>query len=90
MSTQLSKYVHTSTVCLPDFKTRIGRFTLLVLRQLARFPPLAVQGICAAIEEYPTDGTWILNMLSFVEEHVPIWPLWEVLHAPVEAIMDHP
>lgn len=60
------------------------------LRQLAQFPLLTVQGIRATIEEYPAEGTWILNMLSFVEDHVPIGPLWEVLDAPVEAIMDHP
>lgn len=58
------------------------------VRQLARFPEVTVKPIQHIMMNEPTDTGWILHLLQFVEEHVPIGPLWEVLRLQMKVKAD--
>ncbi|KAH7162248.1 hypothetical protein B0J13DRAFT_535477 [Dactylonectria estremocensis] len=58
--------------------------------QLARFPEVTAEPIRALMEEQRGDGGWLLGLLEFVEECVPVGPLWEGLRPVVQAMVDEP
>ncbi|KAL7948234.1 hypothetical protein V8C42DRAFT_362851 [Trichoderma barbatum] len=49
------------------------------IKQLARFPEVTVDPIKEIIAEHRDDPEWLLHILEFVEENVPIGALWEKL-----------
>ncbi|KAH6869773.1 hypothetical protein B0T10DRAFT_501285 [Thelonectria olida] len=59
-------------------------------KQLARFPEAAVGTIRTVIERERGDGGWVLNLLEFVDEVVPIGPAWEEVRPVVQALVDEP
>ncbi|KAF7543657.1 hypothetical protein G7Z17_g10567 [Cylindrodendrum hubeiense] len=59
-------------------------------KQLARFPEATVEPIRVLMETERGDGGWLLNLLDFVEECVPVGPLWETLRPGVQALVDDP
>ncbi|KAL6404145.1 hypothetical protein AUP68_13527 [Ilyonectria robusta] len=59
-------------------------------KQLARFPEVTVEPIRELMEKERGDGGWLLNLLEFVGDCVPVGPLWEPLRPVVQAISDDP
>ncbi|KAK7408389.1 hypothetical protein QQX98_009429 [Neonectria punicea] len=59
-------------------------------KQLARFPEETVEPIRRLFAKERGDGGWLLNVLEFVMECVPVGPLWEGLRAEVQAMADDP
>lgn len=57
-------------------------------KQLARFPEVTVEPIRELMEKERGDGGWLLNLLEFVGDCVPVGPLWEPLRPVVQAISD--
>ncbi|KAH7170157.1 hypothetical protein EDB81DRAFT_774583 [Dactylonectria macrodidyma] len=58
--------------------------------QLARFPEITPEPIRALMEEQRGDGGWLQHLLEFVEDCVPVGPLWEGLRPVVQAMVDEP
>ncbi|CAM1505195.1 Fc.00g108320.m01.CDS01 [Cosmosporella sp. VM-42] len=54
---------------------------------LARFPEEAAAHILILLQSERGDGGWLLNMLEFIEECVPLGPLWEHMRSQVEALV---
>ncbi|KAM0436656.1 hypothetical protein ACHAPT_002365 [Fusarium lateritium] len=55
--------------------------------QLARFPDVTVGPVGRLLERERGDGGWILSLLEFVEECVPL-EMWEELRPMVTALVD--
>ncbi|KAM0256499.1 hypothetical protein ACHAQJ_004910 [Trichoderma viride] len=47
------------------------------LKQLARFPEVTIDPIKEMISKNRNDPEWLLHLVEFVEEHVPVGILWE-------------
>ncbi|KAL7909961.1 hypothetical protein GGI35DRAFT_349696 [Trichoderma velutinum] len=82
----LSERVHTAHQMKPHAKDLLGWLADLnwppylgCVKQLARFPEVAVDPIKEIIANDRDDPEWLLHILFFVEEHVPIGMLWEKL-----------
>jgi hypothetical protein len=46
-------------------------------KQLARFPEVTIDPIKEVILKNQNDPEWLLHILEFVEEHVPVETLWK-------------
>ncbi|KAL7930074.1 hypothetical protein V8C35DRAFT_169370 [Trichoderma chlorosporum] len=82
----VSERVHTAQQMKPIAKDLLGWLAdrnwppfLSCEEQLARFPEVAVDPIKEIIAEHRDDPEWLLHLLEFVEERVPIGALWEKL-----------
>lgn len=59
-------------------------------KQLARFPEETVEPIRSLFVKERGDGGWLLHVLEFVTDCVPVGPLWERLRPEVQAMVDDP
>ncbi|UKZ82234.1 hypothetical protein TrVFT333_010019 [Trichoderma virens FT-333] len=82
----LSERVHTAQQMRPHAKDLLGWFADVnwpprsgCIKQLARFPEVAVDPIKEIIAENRNDPEWLMYLLEFVEQHVSIGVLWEQL-----------
>lgn len=74
----LEERVHTAEQMRPHV------YELLCWLQDANWPPFSV------IKKHRGEGDWILHMLEFVEQHVPMGPLWEGLSPQVQELTKDP
>ncbi|KAH0523566.1 hypothetical protein TsFJ059_008550 [Trichoderma semiorbis] len=83
----LSERVHTAEQMKPHARDLLGWLADYnwppysgCVKQLARFPEVAVDPIKEIIADYRDDDPeWLLHLLDFVKENVPVGVLWEKL-----------
>ncbi|PNP60549.1 hypothetical protein THARTR1_00573 [Trichoderma harzianum] len=82
----LAERVHTAQQMKPHAAHLLGWLADLnwppylgCIKQLARFPEVAVDPIKDIIADNRDDPEWLLHILYFVEESVPVGVLWEKL-----------
>lgn len=80
----LSERVHTAEQMEPHVDQLLGWLAdpnwppyVGCQKQLARFPELTIDAIKEAILNNRNDPEWLLHILEFVEEYVPVGMLWE-------------
>lgn len=56
------------------------------IKQLARFPEVAIDPIRDIVAEHRDDPEWLLHLVQFVEKNVPIGTLWERLEPELELL----
>lgn len=82
----LLERVHTAQQMKPHARDLLGWLAdynwppyLGCVKQLARFPEVAVDPIKEIIADNRDDPEWLLHLLDFVKESVPVGVLWETL-----------
>ncbi|KAL6821159.1 hypothetical protein J3E69DRAFT_340997 [Trichoderma sp. SZMC 28015] len=89
----LSERVHTAQQMEPHARDLLGWLADYnwppysgCVKQLARFPEVAVDPIKEIIEDYRDDPEWLLHLLDFVKESVPVGVLWEKLEPELSSL----
>ncbi|KKP03698.1 hypothetical protein THAR02_04214 [Trichoderma harzianum] len=90
----LSERVHTAQEMKPHARDLLGWLADYnwppysgCEKQLARFPEVAVDPIKEIIKDYRDDDPeWLLHLLDFVKESVPIGVLWEKLEPELSSL----
>lgn len=59
------------------------------VKQLARFPEPAADAIRAAMKGNRGDGMWVVHMIRFMENHVPM-EYWEVVYPQIKELVTKP
>ncbi|KAK0756716.1 hypothetical protein N5P37_010872 [Trichoderma harzianum] len=89
----LSERVHTAQQMEPHARDLLGWLADYnwppysgCVKQLARFPEVAVDPIKEIIEDYRDDAEWLLHLLDFVKESVPVGVLWKKLEPELSSL----
>ncbi|KAK5988642.1 hypothetical protein PT974_10128 [Cladobotryum mycophilum] len=58
------------------------------VEQLARFPEATVEPIRDVLSSDTDDVEWLMRILEFLQNKVPVWPLWEGLRPQLEGLIE--